>query len=115
MSLTANRPTQPLTGPGVLQLEVLVLKLLAVDRLAPRAVPLCEVAPLAHEPRDDAVELAPLVAEPLLPRAQRAEILCAAHATHCSHHLGLCARKLDKKLHIHLFCHIRDFEIIILM
>lgn len=59
----------------MLQFEVLILKLVAVDRLAPRAVPLGEVTPLAHEAGDDAVELAPFEAKPLLTGAQRAKVL----------------------------------------
>mmetsp|Transcript_39456 Transcript_39456/g.92279 ORF Transcript_39456/g.92279 Transcript_39456/m.92279 type:complete len:327 (-) Transcript_39456:209-1189(-) len=44
------------TGGGVLVDEVLVLKLLAVDRFAPRSVAVGEVASLAHELGDDPVE-----------------------------------------------------------
>merc|ERR1719195_2517316 len=62
-------------GPGVLQLEVLVLELHPVDGLAARAVPCGEVAALAHEVGDDAVERRSLEAEALLPGAQRAEVL----------------------------------------
>merc|ERR1712156_1027387 len=43
-------------GAGVLQGEVLVLELHAVDRLAPGAVSGGEVSALAHEVGDDAVE-----------------------------------------------------------
>ena len=43
-------------GLGVLQLEVLVGKLLAVDGAAAGAVAIREVAALDHEVRDDAVE-----------------------------------------------------------
>ena len=64
------------------ELEVLVRELLAVDGLAAGAVAAGEVARLAHEVRDDAVEDAVLVAEglarpadPLLAGAQRAEVL----------------------------------------
>jgi len=60
---------------GVLEREVLVGELLAVDALAARAVASGEVAALAHEARDDAVELAALEAEAFLARAERAEIL----------------------------------------
>ena len=45
------------------QIEVLVGELLAVDGLAARAVLIGEVAALAHEVRDHAVERAALVAE----------------------------------------------------
>ena len=64
------------------ELEVLIRELLAVDGLAAGAVAAGEVARLAHEVRDDAVEDAVLVAEglarpadPLLAGAQRAEVL----------------------------------------
>mmetsp|Transcript_23541 Transcript_23541/g.47740 ORF Transcript_23541/g.47740 Transcript_23541/m.47740 type:complete len:211 (-) Transcript_23541:702-1334(-) len=66
----------------VLHLEVLVRKLLSVDGLAAGAVALCEVSALDHEILDDAMEYAPLVVQrlsplpcPLLPRAQRPEVL----------------------------------------
>ena len=66
----------------VLELEVLVVELLAVDGLAARAVAPGEVAALQHELRDDAVELGPLVvqglarlAHALLTRAERTEVL----------------------------------------
>merc|ERR1719253_1547467 len=68
-------------GPGenalalVLEHEVLVLELLAEDALPARAVLVREVAALAHEARDHAVERRALVPEPLLHRAQRAEVL----------------------------------------
>ena len=64
------------------ELEVLIRELLAVDGLAAGAVAAGEVARLAHEVRDDAVEDAVLVAEglaslpdPLLAGAQRPEVL----------------------------------------
>jgi len=60
---------------GVLQLEVLVLELHPVDGLAAGAVPGGEVAALAHEVGDDAVEAGPLEAISLLSGAQRAEVL----------------------------------------
>merc|ERR1719491_2336567 len=43
-------------GSGVLQFEVLVLKLIPVDGLAASAVVVREVAALAHEAGDDTVE-----------------------------------------------------------
>ena len=71
-----------LAGLGVLELEVLVRELGAVDALAARAVAGREVAALQHELRDDAVEGAALevqrlagLADALLARAQRAEVL----------------------------------------
>jgi len=62
-------------GAGVLQLEVLVGELVAVDRLAASAVVVGEIAALAHEVGDDAVENGALVAESLLAGAQGAEVL----------------------------------------
>lgn len=43
-------------GPGVLQSEVLILELVAVDRLASGTVVVGEVAALAHEVGDNTVE-----------------------------------------------------------
>lgn len=60
---------------GVLQLEVLVLELGAVDRLAAGAVVVGEVATLQHEARNHTVERAALKAEAFLLRAQSAEVL----------------------------------------
>lgn len=60
---------------GVLQVEVLVLELVAVDRLATGAVVVLEVTTLAHEVRDHTVEDRALVAEPFLAGAERAEVL----------------------------------------
>lgn len=67
-------------GASVLQLEVLILELLAVDGLAPGTVVVGEVTSLAHEAGDDSVEDGPLVAESFLPRAESAEVLrCLGH------------------------------------
>ena len=63
-------------GAGVLELEVLVGELGAVDGLAAGAVVVGEVATLAHEVGDDAVEGGALEAEALLAGAERAEVLC---------------------------------------
>lgn len=63
------------TGLGMLQLEVLVFELGAVDGLASGAVVVREVATLAHEVRDDPVKAAALVAETLVARAQGPEVL----------------------------------------
>mmetsp|Transcript_32839 Transcript_32839/g.82836 ORF Transcript_32839/g.82836 Transcript_32839/m.82836 type:complete len:228 (-) Transcript_32839:2-685(-) len=60
---------------GVLELEVLVSKLLSVDRLASRAIAAGEVAALKHKVLDHPVEDRPLVAEALLPRGEGAEVL----------------------------------------
>ena len=59
----------------MLQLEVLVSELLAEDGLAAGAIVVGEVAALAHELRDDAVERAVLETEALLSSTQSAEIL----------------------------------------
>lgn len=63
------------TRSGVLECEVFVLKLVAVDGLAPCAVVFGEVSPLAHEVGDHTVECAALVAEPLLSSAEGTEVL----------------------------------------
>jgi len=70
------------SGAGVLELEVLVSELLAVDGLASGAVAAGEVAALAHELGDDAVERGSLeverlagLADALLAGAQAAEVL----------------------------------------
>lgn len=66
----------------MLQLEVLILELGAVDRLPARTVASREVSALDHELLDDPVEGRALVREQLagfaftlLPRAERAEVL----------------------------------------
>lgn len=59
----------------MLQNEVLILKLVAVDGLAASAVTGGEIASLAHEVWDHAVEARALVAEALLPCAQSTEVL----------------------------------------
>lgn len=56
--------------------EVFVVKLLPVDGFASGAVVVGEVAGLAHELGDDAVEAAPFEAEAFLVGAEAAEILC---------------------------------------
>jgi hypothetical protein len=63
------------SGPGVLQRKVLVLELVAVDRLASSAIVVGEVASLAHEVGNDTVECGALVAVALLAGAQRAKVL----------------------------------------
>merc|ERR1719163_625057 len=61
--------------PARLSGEGLVRELLAIDGLTTRAVLPGEVAPLAHEARDDAVERRTRISEALLARAERAEVL----------------------------------------
>jgi len=63
------------TRAGVLEGEVLVLELVAVDGLAPGAVARGEVTTLAHEVGDDPVEGGALEPEALLPGAEGAEVL----------------------------------------
>jgi len=62
-------------GSDVLLDEILVGELVAVDGLAAGAVAAGEVASLAHEAGDDAVEGGALIAEPLFPGAEGAEVL----------------------------------------
>lgn len=64
-----------LTRLGVLDLEVLVGKLGAVDRLAARTVAGREVTALKHEARDHTVEVRAGVAKALLTRAKSTEVL----------------------------------------
>ena len=64
-----------LTRSGVLQAEVLVLKLVAVDGLPSGTISSGEVASLTHEVGDDAVEAGALVAEALLAGAEGTEVL----------------------------------------
>jgi len=68
---------------GVLELEVLVLELVAIDGLASSAVVVGEVSALAHEVGDDAVEGRALVPESLFSGAKGAEILSGL-----GHHIG---------------------------
>ena len=60
--------------PGVLEVEVLVIKLVAVYRDATCAIPFDKVSTLTHEALDDSVEGAPLVADGLtgLPAVHKA-------------------------------------------
>jgi len=64
------------SGGIVLELEVLILELVAVDGLASSSVVVGEVTALAHEVGDDPVEDAALVAESLLSSAEGTEVLC---------------------------------------
>lgn len=60
---------------GVLELKILVLELVAIDRLATSAVVVGEVAALAHEVWNDTMERAVLEAEALFACAQCTEVL----------------------------------------
>ena len=62
-------------GFGVLDLEVLVLKLFSVDGLAPGSVSFGEVTSLGHELGDDSVEAGSLVAETFFTSAECSEVL----------------------------------------
>jgi len=63
------------TGSGVLQLEVLIWKFLAVNGFATSSVSSCKVTTLAHETSDDAVKLGTFVAETLLSGGKSSEVL----------------------------------------
>jgi len=73
---------------GVLQLEVLVLKLVAIDALATSPVVVGEVSTLAHEAWDDTVEGGASKAKALLSGAQCTEVFCCLGHNICSqlHH-----------------------------
>lgn len=55
--------------------KVFILKLFAIDGLATSAIVVGEVAPLAHELRNNAVETAALEAKALFMCTQAAEVL----------------------------------------
>jgi hypothetical protein len=63
------------TRLGVLQVEVLILELLAVDGLTTGAVAAGEVTSLKHEVGDDTVERRALVTKALLTSAESTEVL----------------------------------------
>jgi len=63
------------TGLGVSELEVLILKLLAVDGFAAGAVATGEVTALEHEVRDDTMELGSRVSEAHLTCAEGDKVL----------------------------------------
>lgn len=63
------------TLAAVLQLEVLVGELVAIDRFATSAITLGEVTTLDHKLLDNTVEGGTLVAEALLPGSESAEVL----------------------------------------
>lgn len=72
-----------LTWSRVFKDEVLIIELLSVDGLAPRAVVVCEVTALAHELGDDAVEAASLEAKALFMGAQATEVLWCGKRERC--------------------------------
>lgn len=63
------------TRSSVLQLEVLIRELPAVNGLPSGSVVVREIATLTHKLRDDAVECGSLVTEAVLTGAQRSEVL----------------------------------------
>jgi hypothetical protein len=69
---------------GVLQLEVLVGELVAVDALAASAVTLGEVTTLDHELLDNAVEVGALVAVALLASSKGTEVLSGLYGSQWS-------------------------------
>jgi len=62
---------------SVLKDKVLIWEFVSVDRFAPSSVASREIAPLAHEPRDDAVKFGTRESEPLFAGAESAEILAS--------------------------------------
>jgi len=63
------------SGSGVLQLEVLILELVTIDRLASSTVSGSEVTSLTHEVGDHSVEAGALESESFLTSAQSTEVL----------------------------------------
>lgn len=59
----------------MLQLEVLIFKLVAIDGLSTCAIVVGEVTALAHEVWDDSVESASLVSKTFFTGAQSTEVL----------------------------------------
>lgn len=82
----------------MLQLEVLIFELVAIDGLATSAIVVGEITTLAHELRNDTVEGGALVTESALARAQGPEVLsCAGH--HISSQLPL-HKRIQHKVNI---------------
>lgn len=77
----------------MLQLEVLVLELLAVDALAPGAVVCCKVSTLDHELLDDTVKPGALVVQGLA-RLADAFLACAEGAEVLS--LRMCCQQCQR-------------------
>ena len=65
-----------LTRLGVLQLEILILKLVTIDAFATSSITLGEVTTLAHELWNDAVESRALVTKAFLTSTECTEVLC---------------------------------------
>jgi len=96
-------------GPFVLVDEVLVRKLLAVDRLTTSSVASSEVSSLAHELRDDTMKAASLevqgfaaLAHTLLSSAKAAKVLrCLGSITFEANDDAACWRAADGHVHVH--------------
>lgn len=80
---TRHRAPSAPTWSRVFEDKVLIVELLPVDGLAPCAVVVREIAALAHELGDDAVEATSLKAEALLVGAQASEILWHGERKRC--------------------------------
>ncbi|GET85872.1 cyclophilin [Leishmania tarentolae] len=91
----------------VFGLQVLIGKLVAVDRLATGAIEVREVAALDHEVRDDAVKDRVFVAEPVLACAELPEVLCCERCILAEQADGYTAKLLaaDRHIEVHLRCH----------
>ncbi|KNC33742.1 hypothetical protein FF38_09079 [Lucilia cuprina] len=63
------------TGTGVLQGEVLISELVAIDGFTAGTIVVCEITTLAHEVGNDTMEGGALVAETLFTGAESTEIL----------------------------------------
>lgn len=63
------------TGTGMLQGEVFISKLVAIDGFATGAIVICEIATLAHKVGNDTMERRALVTETLFTGAESTEIL----------------------------------------
>jgi len=63
------------TNLGVLELEVLIWELLAIDGLSTSAIALCEITALDHESRDNTMEVGSFISIALLSSCQCAEVL----------------------------------------
>jgi len=75
----------------VFESKVFIRKLFSIDALAARAVAPREVAALAHEGRDDAVELRPAVVQGYPPSRAALLALCAGeHGSGCQAQGGGC-------------------------
>merc|ERR1711998_470429 len=95
----------------MLNFEVLIAELGAINRLPATPITLSEVSTLEHEPWDDTVELGPFVPQrlslfplPLLSRAESAEILCCLRDHICEefHPYPACSLSPNRDVEIHV-------------